>query len=62
LVRLGATVGGRDGVAGRVGWVGTTFGDGVSFGNFGAPNRYLSLSSFNAAVAATMNCRQIGAA
>jgi hypothetical protein len=31
-------------------------------GNVGLPKRYWFLSSFMAAVAATMNCRQIGAA
>src|SRR5262249_47120409 len=31
-----------------------------SFGNFAVPNRYLFLSSFKAANAFVMNCRQIG--
>lgn len=37
-------------------------GSGVSSGNFGSPNRYLSLSSFIAAAASVMNWRQIGPA
>jgi hypothetical protein len=34
--------------------------DGVSSGNFGSSNRYLSGSSLSADVACSMNCRQIG--
>ena len=40
--------------------VGLFVGDAVSAGNFGVPNRLLFLSSCMAAVAFTMNCRQIG--
>jgi hypothetical protein len=46
----GAVDGGVDGAV----------GDGVSPGNSGFLNRYLSGSSFSAAIDLSMNCRQIG--
>ena len=68
LVGLGL---GRDGVVlgvGRADGVGEDVAgggvgvvvSGASSGNAGSANRYLSGSSFNAAVASAMNCRQIG--
>jgi hypothetical protein len=55
---LGTGCGAVDG--GFEGGVEGGLGDRVSPGNFGASKRYLSGSSFNAAVAFRMNWRQIG--
>jgi hypothetical protein len=52
----GASVGVGSGAAD----VAVAVGDASSPGNFGSPNRYLSGSSLSAAVACSMNCRQIG--
>jgi hypothetical protein len=49
-------------VGGRGACVDPAAGEEPTSGNVGLPKRYWFLSSFMAAVAATMNCRQIGAA
>ena len=49
------------GVAGVDAGARTPVGDAASAGNLGVPNLLLFLSSFIAAVALSMNCRQIGA-
>src|SRR2546421_4995384 len=49
------------GVAGVDAGAGVPVDDGASAGNLGVPNLLLFLSSFMAAVALSMTCRQIGA-